>query len=111
MFFKTLRLNYSSCQQIWIIEKEKDRENETVGDRPAKLHEKKSDRELEREKKTKETLSEERHESFVTAVRKWEMPATTKMKMSGSKKKSEQEHVRLFVHKMFNLEVSGSFTL
>ena len=52
----TKTLNYSLCQQIWIIEKEKDRENETVGDRPGKLHEKKSDRELEREKKTKETL-------------------------------------------------------
>ena len=27
VFFKTLTINYSSCQQIWIIEKEKDREN------------------------------------------------------------------------------------
>ena len=52
----TKTLNYSSCQQIWIIEKEKNRENETVGNRPGKLHEKKSDRELEGEKKTKETL-------------------------------------------------------
>ena len=30
------------------IEKDKDREKEKVGDRPAKLNEKKSDRELER---------------------------------------------------------------
>ena len=44
-----------SCPQIWNIEKEKDRGK--VGDRPAKLNEKKSDRELEREiKKTKETF-------------------------------------------------------
>ena len=35
------------------IEKEKDREKEKVGDRPAKLNEKKSDRELEREIKNK----------------------------------------------------------
>ena len=35
------------------IEKEKDRELEKVGDRPAKLNEKKSDRELEREIKNK----------------------------------------------------------
>ena len=35
-----------SCPQIWHIEKEKDRENEKVGERPAKLNEKKSDREL-----------------------------------------------------------------
>ena len=56
-----------SCPQIWNIEKEK------VGDRQAKLIEKKSDRELEREiKQTKETyfLLEEQHESFVAAVRK-----------------------------------------
>ena len=35
------------------IQKEKDREKEKVGDRPAKLNEKKSDRELEREIKNK----------------------------------------------------------
>ena len=38
-----------SRPQIWNIEKEKDREEEKVGDRPKKLNEKKSDRELERE--------------------------------------------------------------
>ena len=56
-----------SRPQIWNIEKEK------VGDRPAKLIEKKSDSELEREiKQTKKTffLLEEQHESFVAAVRK-----------------------------------------
>ena len=41
-----------SCPQIWNIEKEKDRaEKEKVGDWPAKLNRKKSDIELEREKK------------------------------------------------------------
>ena len=43
-----------SYLQIWNIEKERDREKEKVGDRPAKLNEKKGDRELEREIKTKE---------------------------------------------------------
>ena len=38
---------------MWNIEKEKHREKEKVGDRPAKLSEKKSDRELEREIKNK----------------------------------------------------------
>ena len=38
------------------IEKEKDREKEKVGDRPAKLNKENSDRELERDKKTKETF-------------------------------------------------------
>ena len=32
-----------SCQQIWNIEQEKDREEEKVGDRPAKVNEKKGD--------------------------------------------------------------------
>ena len=38
-----------SCPQIWKIEQEKDREKEKVGGRPAKLNEKKEDRDLERE--------------------------------------------------------------
>ena len=43
-----------------------------VGDRPAKLNEKKSDRELEREikKPRRHFLLEEQHENFVAAVRK-----------------------------------------
>ena len=45
-----------SYLQIWNIEKERDREKEKVGDRPAKLNEKMGDRELEREKKTKEVF-------------------------------------------------------
>ena len=39
-----------------------------MGDRPAKLKEKKSDRELER--KIKSYLLEEQHEIFLAAVRK-----------------------------------------
>ena len=69
-----------SCPQIWNIEQEKDREKEEVGGRPAKLNEKKSDRDLEREiKKPKETffLLEEQHENFVATVTKWEMPVAT----------------------------------
>ena len=42
-----------SCPHRWNIEKEKGREMEKVGDRPAKLNEKKSDREPEGEKKKK----------------------------------------------------------
>ena len=42
-----------SCPHIWNIEKEKGREKEKVGDRSAKLNEKKSDREREGEKKGK----------------------------------------------------------
>ena len=52
------------------MEKEKDREKEKIDVRPTNLNEKKSDRELEREIKTKEILLlEEKHEQFVT-VRK-----------------------------------------
>ena len=44
-----------SCPRIWSIEQEKHREKEKEGGRPAKLNEKKGDRDLERKiKKTKE---------------------------------------------------------
>ena len=61
-----------SCPQIWNIEQEKHREKENVGGRPAKLNEKKGDRDLEREIKNKGDifLLEEQHENFVTAVTK-----------------------------------------
>ena len=62
-----------SCPQSWNIEKEKDRaEKEKVGDRPVKLNEKKSDRELQREIRNKgdNFLSEEQHENFVATGRK-----------------------------------------
>ena len=54
------------------MEKEKDREKEKVGDRPAKLNEKKSDRELEREIKIprRHFLLEEQYENFEAAARK-----------------------------------------
>ena len=60
--------------------------------------------EVEGEGETKETFIslEEQHENFVAAVRKYEMLAATKckVKMSASKKKSEQgRHVRHFFHK------------
>ena len=41
------------CPQIWNIEQEKEREKEKVGGRPAKLYEKRGDRDLEREIKNK----------------------------------------------------------
>ena len=46
---KVLNLDKLSCPQIWNIEQEKDREKKKVGGRPAKLNEKKGDRDLERE--------------------------------------------------------------
>ena len=46
-------VSVSSCPQIWNIQLEKDREKEKVGDRPAKLNEKKGKRDLEREIKNK----------------------------------------------------------
>ena len=44
-----------SCPQIWNTEQEKDREKEKVSGRPAKLNDKKGDRDLEREIKEKKT--------------------------------------------------------
>ena len=77
-----------SCPQIWNIEQEKDREKEKVGGRPAKLNEKKGDRDLEREIKNKGDifLLEEQQENFVEVVAKWE-GHQGKVKMSRSEKK------------------------
>ena len=52
--------------------RERQRLKEKVGGRPAKLNEKKDDRDLEREIKNKGDifLLEEQHENFVTAVTK-----------------------------------------
>ena len=44
------------CPQIWNIEQGKARIKEKVGNRPAKLNEKKGDRDLEREIKKKEDI-------------------------------------------------------
>ena len=65
-------VSVSSCQQIWNVKLEKDSEKEKVGGRPAKLNEKKGNRDLEREIKNKEDsfLLEKQHENFVVAVRK-----------------------------------------
>ena len=61
-----------SCPQIWNIEQEKDREEEKVAGRPAKLNEKKGDRDREREIKNKGDIFwlEEQHENFVAAAKK-----------------------------------------
>ena len=57
---------------------------------------------------------EEKLVNFIALVRKREILAATKVKMSGSetkKKGSEQEHMRYLLHKTYNKEVSGSFTM
>ena len=87
------------------IEKEKDREKEKIGDiGPAKPNDKKSDRGVERQIRS-HFLLEEQNE-FVAAVGKGEMLAATQEKMRGS-----EEHVRPFLHKTCNQEVSGRITL
>ena len=53
MFSKVLSLDLLSRPKIWNIEQEKHREKEKVGGRPAKLNEKKGDRDLEQEIKNK----------------------------------------------------------
>ena len=51
--FTVLSLDNLSCPQIWNIEQEKDREKEKVSGRPARLNEKKGDRDLKPETKNK----------------------------------------------------------
>ena len=80
-----------SCPHIWNIEKAKDRENEKVGDRLAKLNEKKSDKELEREIKKNQKGDEFRWKNnmtiYNTGGEKMKMLASFKVKMSGSEMK------------------------
>ena len=105
MLSKVLSLDKLSCPQIWNIEQEERREKEKVGARPAKLNEKKRDRNLEREIKNKGDifLLEEQHKNFVAAVKKWEMFAATNARWkSEAVKKSEREHVRHFLYKTWN---------
>ena len=64
---------FSKVSLEYTREQEKHREKEKVGGRPAKLNEKRGDRDLEQEIKNKGdifVLSEEQHENFVTAVTK-----------------------------------------
>ena len=70
MLSKVLSLDQLSCPQIWNIEQEK------LGGRPARVNEKKGDRDLEW--RIKIFFFEEQHENFVLAVTKWEMLAANK---------------------------------
>ena len=84
---------------IWNIEQEKDREKEKVGGRPAKLNEKKGDRDLEWEIKKGDIFSfEEQHEHFVAVVTKREMLAATNQMQGKKWEKGEREHVPHFLH-------------
>ena len=47
----------------------------------------------------------------MAAVRKWEMLAAPKVKMSGREQKSGQEYIQHFLHKTCNWEVSGSHVI
>ena len=92
MFSKVLCLDQLSCPQIWNIEQEKDREKGKVGGRPAKLNEKKGDRDLGRK------IKKERRHFFVgrTTLKFYSggdkirnaSGHQPKMKMGGSEKKS-----------------------
>ena len=57
--------------------------------------EKRERAEARNKKQRRPILLKEKHENFIAAaMRKWEMLAATKMKMSVSGKKSEQRHIQ-----------------
>ena len=99
---KVLSLDKLSCPQIWNIGQEKDREIEKVGGRPAKLKEKKGDKDLEREIKNKGDIFFVGRTTgkFCSGGDKMKNASghQCKVKMSGS----ELEHVRHFLHKTCN---------
>ena len=79
-----------------------------MGDRPAKLNEKRSDRGLER--KIRSYLLEEQHQNVFSGGEKMRNPSGHQGE-NERVKKIEQQQVRHFLHKTCNQEVSGSFTL
>ena len=85
-----------SFPKNWKIEQEKDREKEQVGGMPAKLNEKKGDRDLDREINNKGDIFFLLQEQFCSCGEKIRNASDHqyKVKMSGSEKKSEREHVR-----------------
>ena len=86
-----------------------DREKEKVSRQASEAQ---REKELERDRKNKGNIFVGRTTwNLVAAVRKWEMPAATRVKLSDSEKKSEQEHVPHFLQNTCKQEVSGSFTL
>ena len=93
-----------SCPQIWNIEQEKDRVKEKVGGRPAKLNEKKGDRDLVREitKQRRHFLVGRTTSKFCSGGDKMRKASghQRKVKMSVSEKKCE--HVRHFLHETCN---------
>ena len=70
-----------------------------MGDRPAKLNVKKSDRDLER--KIRSYLLEEQHEIFFSGGEKMRNPSGHQGE-NERVKKSEQQQVRHFLHKTCN---------
>ena len=92
------------------MEKGKGREKEKVGNRPAKINEKKQRwRASKREKKQGRHFLLKERENFVACGEKMGNASGQRGEMSGSEKKSEQEFVRHFLHKPFTrkfLEVS-----
>ena len=100
-------VSVSSCPQIWNIELEKDREKEKLGGRPAKLNEKRGNRDLEREIKNK-------GDSFFAGKTTWKCCRSgenmtnasghqCKVKMSGSEKKIERENFSVSTEELFSL--------
>ena len=70
-----------------------------VGDRPARLNEKKSDKELER--KIRSYLLNEQHENFFSGGEKMRNPSGHQGEIERVKK-SEQQQVRHYLHKTCN---------
>ena len=96
----------SSCPQIWNIELEKDREKEKLGGRPAKLNEKKGNRDLEPEIKNKgdSFFVGKTTRKFFSGGEKMKNPSghECKVKMSGSAKKIERENFSVSNEDLFS---------
>ena len=98
-----------SYPQIWKIEKEKDREKEKARRQASEAQ---REKELERDRKNNGDIFCGRNNmKFCSGGEKMRNASGHLGENERQWKKSEQEHVRHFLHKTCNQEVSGSFTL
>ena len=98
-----------SCPQNWKIEKEKDGEKEKVR---RKASEAQREKEIERDRKNKGDIFGGRNNMKSCSGGEKMRNASGQLGENERQwKKSEQEHVRHFLHKTCNQETSGSFTL
>ena len=61
-----------------------------------------TEKELKRKKKQQQQQQHQKKKKKNSGMRKWQMLAASKVKMSGSEKKMERTNIRLFLQETYN---------